>query len=59
MNKSDHKSNELPLTGKWYEVGRINVCTKAKQVIPWKSGTPIVISYDEILDELKMKPLRY
>lgn len=46
-------------TGRWYTVGRINVCAQTSREVPWASGTQVVVAYDEIHDELRIKPLRY
>lgn len=46
-------------TGRWYTVGRINVCAQTSREVPWPSGTQVVVAYDEAHDELKIKPLRY
>lgn len=43
-------------TGRYYEVGRINVCTKIARQVPWPSGTQVVIVYDKEKDELRIKP---
>jgi hypothetical protein len=46
-------------TGRWYTVGRINVCAQTSREVPWASGTQVVIVYDEEKDEMRIKPLRY
>lgn len=46
-------------TGRWYGVGRINVNCKTAKQIPWASGTQVVIIYDEVDNELRIKPLVY
>jgi hypothetical protein len=46
-------------TGRWYTVGRINVCAQTSREVPWPSGTQVVIAYDEGTDEIRIKPLRY
>ncbi|MCK9310846.1 MAG: hypothetical protein M0P26_01065 [Bacteroidales bacterium] len=46
-------------TGRWYTVGRINVCAQTSREVPWASGTQVVIVYDEERDEMRIKPLRY
>lgn len=55
--ESQKTDEEAPTsTGRYYEVGRINVCTKIAKEVPWKSGTPVVIVYDKEKDELRIKP---
>lgn len=46
-------------TGRYYAIGRINVCKEITREIPWNSCTQLVVEYDKVKDELRIKPLTY
>lgn len=46
-------------TGRYYVVGRINVCKEITKEIPWTSCTQLVVEYDKEKDEMRIKPLVY
>lgn len=58
-NLSTSVEKQAISTGRWYTVGRINVCAQTSREVPWASGTQVVVAYDEVHDEIKIKPLRY
>ena len=51
--------NKPGSTGRWYDTGRINVNAQISKIIPWPSATQLVIYYDEVANELRIKPLVY
>jgi hypothetical protein len=57
LGLSDDK--EPASTGRWYPSGRINVCVQGAKKVPWASGRKLVFIYDEVKNEIRMKPLEY
>jgi hypothetical protein len=55
-NTDENKSGS---TGRWYDNGRINVNSKTAKSVPWPSSTQLVVYYDEVANELRIKPLFY
>lgn len=47
----------LASTGRYYDIGRINVRAKTVKEVPWKSGTRVVITYNKEKNEMIIKPL--